>query len=197
MYSALLVVTGARSRLPTLEVRARLTRLPWRRINMSMRSMSPVELALVAAVGGSALAAFAPTFVRQVQASRVTEAVDGLAAISAGAVAYAHGRELAASFPPPAPLTPSEVPRGATVTDPPGTWDTPTWQALQFRLDHPHWYCFRFDVVADPSRIWFDATAHGDLNGDGILSTFRLSGERRQGEEAALIPGLDVHREVE
>jgi hypothetical protein len=51
--------------------------------------------------------------------------------------------------------------------------------------------------VVDPIRLWFNATAHGDLNGDGILSTFQVSGERRVGEEAVLIPGLHVHREVE
>ena len=159
--------------------------------------MSLVELVLAASIGGSALAAFAPTFLRDLQASRTTEAVDGLAAIGASAVAHAAGRELAASFPAPAPLTPAEVPRGLAVQDPEGTWDTPTWQALHFGYDRPHRYAFRFDVVVDPVRLWFNATAHGDLNGDGILSTFQVSGERRAGEEAVLIPGLHVHREVE
>jgi len=143
------------------------------------------------------MAAFAPAFLRDLQASRTAEAVDGLAAIAAGAMAYSSGKELAASFPPSATLTPTEVPRGVTVQDPEGTWDTPTWQALQFRCDSPHRYSFRFDVVVEPARIWFDATAHGDLNGDGILSTFRLSGERKVGAEVSLIPGLHVHREVE
>jgi len=162
-----------------------------------MRAMSPVELALAVAIGGSVLAAFVPAFVRNLQASRMTEAVNGLAAVGAAAVAHASERELAASFPVPAPLTPAVVPRGIASQDPDGTWDTPTWTALHFRFDRPHRYAFRFDVVADTTRIWFDATAHGDLNGDGITSTFQVSGERRVGEDARLIPGLHVHREVE
>ncbi len=162
-----------------------------------MRAMTPVELALAVSLGGSAVAAFTPTFLRDVRASRTAEAIDALAAIGSGALAHAEGRELAASFPSPAPLTPADVPRGVTVTDPPGTWDTPTWQALQFRIDRPHRYAYRFDVVPEPGRIWFDATAHGDLNGDGILSTFQISGERRLDGTAELIPGLHVFREVE
>lgn len=162
-----------------------------------MRSMSPVELALIVSVIGSALAASSPTFLRELQASRMSEAVQGLTAIGAGAIAHAEGKELARSFPDPAPLTPAEVPRGVAVLDPSGTWDTPTWQALSFRFDRPHRYSFRFDVVPDPSRIWFDAAAHGDLNGDGILSTFHLSGERRVDGAAVVLPGLHVHREVE
>ena len=162
-----------------------------------MRSISAVEASLAFAIVGSLFAAFVPAYLRELQASRATEAVEGLARIGAAAVAHAAGQELAASFPPPAPLTPSEVPRGSAVLDAEGTWDTPTWTALDFRFDRPHRYSFRFDVVADTARIWFDATANGDLNGDGILSTFQVSGERKVGEEAWLIPGLHIHREVE
>ncbi|HNS97298.1 MAG TPA: hypothetical protein PKL73_10140 [Polyangiaceae bacterium] len=163
----------------------------------AMRAVSPVELAVVVSIAGSVLAASVPTFVRHVHASRMTEAVDGLSKIGAGAIAHAQGKELAASFPPPAELTPKDVPRGVAAEDPPGTWDSPTWQALGFRFDVPHRYAFQFDVVPDPSRIWFQATAKGDLNGDGILSTFALAGERRVGEQAVLIPGIYIEREVE
>jgi hypothetical protein len=162
-----------------------------------MRSMSPVELALVLSIGGSVIAASAPTFVRELQASRMSEAIDGLTSIGAGALAHAHGKELAASFPPPAPLTPAEVPRGVAVQDPSDLWDTPTWKALDFRFNRPHRYAFKFDVVPDPTRIWFQATAHGDLNGDGISSTFVLSGERRADGDAVVLPGIHIDREVE
>ena len=174
-----------------------LTSLRFALYQKAMRSMSPVELALIASLGGVALAASAPTFLTELQASRMSEAIKGVEDISVGAVAHAQGTELPASFPPPAPLTPAEVPRGIVVEDPPDTWDTPTWKALNFRFDRPHRYSYQFDVAADPSRIWFQATAHGDLNGDGILSTFQLAGERRVDGEAVVLPGLHIHREVE
>lgn len=162
-----------------------------------MRQMTPVQLALVVSVVASVIAASAPTFIRELQASRMSEAIDGLEQIGAGAVAYSHEKELAASFPPPNPLTPSEVPRGVAVKDPDGTWDTPTWKALGFGFTRAHRYSFKFDVASDPERIWFRATAHGDLNGDGILSTFMLTGERKVGQSATILPGVFIDREVE
>ncbi|MFW5741256.1 MAG: hypothetical protein ACOC1F_12915 [Myxococcota bacterium] len=162
-----------------------------------MRSLSPVELALAVSIAGVALASSTPTFLRELRASRMSEAIEGVQDIGAGALAYSEEKDLAASFPAPAPLTPAEVPRGIAAEDPPEVWDTPTWKALQFGFDRPHRYAFQFDVAPDPSRIWFQATAHGDLNGDGILSTFQLVGERRVGEEAVILPGLHIHREVE
>ena len=164
---------------------------------LNMRPMSAVEIALVVSVAGCVLAASAPTFFREIHASRMSEAIDGLNRIGAGALAYSHGKELAASFPPAAPLTPSEVPRGTSIKDPENTWDTPTWRALDFGFDRAHRYAFKFDVANDPNRIWFQATAHGDLTGDGILSTFQLTGERQAGQDASLLPGIFVHREVE
>lgn len=159
--------------------------------------MSPVEVALVIAIGGSALAAATPAFLRDLRASRSSEAIDGLAKISSRAAAYSEGRDLAASFPAPAPLTPAEVPRGKPTVDPPGTWDTPTWKALDFGFTSAHSFSFSFDVASDPSRIWFKAQAHGDLNGDGVTSTFLVEGERRPGQNAVVLPGLHVNREVE
>ena len=159
--------------------------------------MTAVEIALVLSISGSVLAASVPTFLRQLHASRFVEAEDGLAAIAQNALVYSQGKELAASFPLSAPLTPAEVPRGVAVTDPPGTWDHPTWKALSFSQDTAHRFAFSFDVANDGSRIWFTARANGDLSGDGITSVFEVVGERRMGQSAVVLPGVAVHREVE
>jgi len=129
--------------------------------------MTPVEMAAVFAVGGSVLAVAAPTFLRDLHASRTSEAIDGIHRIAARSVALSEGREIAASFPQPAPLTPAEIPRGRSVTDPPGTWDHPTWKELEFSFSNAHYYAFQYNVATEPARIWFQAIAQGDLNGDG------------------------------
>jgi hypothetical protein len=103
------------------------------------------------------------------------------------------------SFPPSVELTPAEVPRGVKVTDPPGTWDHLTWRALGFQMDHDHAYAFRFDSSADrvTQVARFSARAHGDLDGDGTVSTFEVRGERFPGQPAKLMAGLLVSRELE
>jgi len=162
-----------------------------------MASLNIVQAAGLFCAVGVALASFLPTFIRDLHASRLTEAMDSVNAISKSAIAYSEGRDLAGSFPSPAPLTPAEVPRGVVVTDTPGTWDHPTWKALSFDMQVPHRFSYSFDVSVDPARISFSAQAHGDLNGDGLTSTFEVRGERRPGQSAVLLPGMLINREVE
>ena len=43
----------------------------------------------------------------------------------------------------------------------------------------------------------FTAAAHGDLDGDGLVSTFEVAGERSPAQPARVLPGMFVDREVE
>jgi hypothetical protein len=158
-----------------------------------------MELAAAIAVGGSVLAVAVPAFVRNLQFSKLSEPIEGLDRLVTNATAYAHGRPQNISFPPSAPLTPETVPRGEAALDPPGSWEHLTWRSLDFRFDAPHCFAFRFDSALDPQTgvMRFIATAHGDLDGDGVLSTFEVRGERRPGEDARVLPGMYVDREVE
>lgn len=162
-----------------------------------MRRFTPVELAMGAAILGSLLAVVVPAFSRELHASRLVEPIDGLARIGASAVAYAEANE---RFPESAPLTPSAPPRGKKEADPPGTWDGPTWNALSFRPSAegvPHAYAFSFESAAGGTA--FVAQARGDVDGDGVLSTFEIRGRtgRTDGEKPALAPGMYVEAELE
>ena len=141
-----------------------------------MRRFTPLELAIGIALTGSLLAIAVPSFAREMHASRFVEPVDGLARLGAGAVAYAEGPG-EGRFPDSAPLTPPSTPRGRKETDAPGAWDTPTWKALAFRPGPegvPHAYAFSFESTSGGSA--FVAQAHGDLDGDGVLSDFSERG---------------------
>lgn len=158
-----------------------------------MRRFTPIELALGVSLLGCIAAVAVPTFSREVHASRFVEPTDGLTRLGASALAYAttHSR-----FPDSAPLTPAVPPRGKKEVDPPGTWDHPTWVALDFRASPesvPHAYSFSFES----SGTGFVAQARGDLDGDGILSTFEVKGMTVPGEPPRLEPGMYVSAELE
>jgi type IV pilus assembly protein PilA len=166
------------------------------------RRLTAVELSVGFCLVASVLAVALPTFVREVHASRLVEPVDGLTRIGAAAVSYAKGHPVAQGFPASVPLTPATPPRGKCVTDPPGTWDQPTWRDLDFRptaADAPHCFAFSFDSSLSPSVSTFRAQAHGDLDGDGIPSTFEITGRYVDGDLRGPVvdPGMFVDSEVE
>ena len=164
-----------------------------------MRSFSAVELSIAFAIGGSVLAVAVPAFVRNLHASKMSEPLDNLDKLVTNAIAYGAEKPQDISFPPGAPLTPAEVPRGVRVVDPPEIWDHLTWRALDFRMEDPHAFSFRFTSELDPVThvMRFTATANGDLDGDGTLSTFEVRGERVPGQPPRVLPGMFVDRQVE
>jgi hypothetical protein len=161
-----------------------------------VRSFTPLEAALGVALVGSVLAATVPTFVRNVHASRLVEPVDGLNRIATRATWLAAGHAAEFAYPESVGLTPAEVPKGVSVTDPPGTWDHPTWRRLQFQWTVDHAYSFAFESEAKPGLAVFRAFAHGDLDGDGLFSTFEIRGSTRDGGEPVASP-VSIYRELE
>lgn len=164
-----------------------------------MRSISALEFSAVFAVGGSLLAVAVPAFFRNLTASKLSEPIEGLDRMVTSAVAYAAAHPQEISFPPSAPLSPPQVPRGITVKDSPEVWQHLTWLSLDFRFEQAHAFSFQFDSEFDPATqaMRFTATSHGDLDGDGLLSTFEVRGERGPGQPARILPGMFIDREVE
>jgi hypothetical protein len=171
------------------------------RTRRSQRGVTPVEAAIAFALGGTLLAIAVPAFVRELHASRFAEPVEGLHRMSAAAIAYAQDRPPTEAFPPSAPLTPSAPPRGTRAADAPDAWDHATWKALGFRAAPdgvPHAFAFGFDATRAPGRSAFVAHAHGDLNGNGVVSTFEVRGHASVDEHGPVLePGMYIESEVE
>ena len=166
---------------------------------MWWQSRSAIELSAIFAVSGSILAIGVPAFFRNLSFSMLSEPMEGLDRMVRHAVTYAgvHPQEIA--FPPSVPLTPAQVPRGTRNVDPQDAWEPLTWRSLEFRFEEPHAFAFQFDSERDPGTqaFRFTATAHGDLDGDGILSTFEVRGEKLPGQPPRVLPGMFIDREVE
>jgi hypothetical protein len=158
--------------------------------------LSPVEAAAGIAIIGSLLAVGVPEFVRNLHASRLAEPLEGLNRIAARATALAASRPAEVAYPPTVGLTPEEVPRGEPVTDPPGTWDHPTWRLLDFGWTVPHSFSFAFESANAKGKGSFHARAEGDLDGDGVHSIFELKGESVDGAEPVVFP-VESYREIE
>lgn len=164
-----------------------------------MRALTAAQAAAIFGVAGSVLAVAIPAFIRNLSASKLTEPIDGLDRIVTNAVAYAEVHAHDISFPPSAPLTPAQVPRGVRSPDPPEAWEHLTWKCLDFSFTEPHAFAFEFQSELDQATqvMRFTAIAHGDLDGDGLLSTFEVKGERAPGQPPRVLPGMFVDREVE
>jgi len=165
------------------------------------RGMTAIEVVITFAIVGSLLAVAVPAFLRDLKASKLTEPVDGVKAIAEGATAYARTHDVPHAYPPGVALTPAQVPRGTREIDPPGTWDQPTWKALGFRPSQegvPHAFAFEFESTLGAKRSAFVARAHGDIDGDGVTSTFEVGGHDAAGETGPVVdPGMVVEAEVE
>jgi hypothetical protein len=161
-----------------------------------MRSLTPLQLAILVASVGSVLAVFIPEFTRNLHASRLAEPLEGLQHLSTGAVMQAAGSPPIFAFPESAPRTPAQVPSGKDTTDPAGTWMHPTWRLLAFEREGPHFFSFEFESHLAEDGAHFVARAFGDLDGDGELSRFEVFGESRRGEEPLVYP-VRIAREVE
>jgi hypothetical protein len=161
-----------------------------------VRALTPVEAAVAVAVVGSVLATALPAFVRNLHASELVEPIDGLNRIATRATALAAARPIANAYPESVGPTPAEVPGGTRALDPPGTWDHPTWRSLDFAWTVPHAFSFSFDSQNTSDRSSFTTIAHGDLDGDGSLSTFQISGAVAAAGEPQIGP-LEISREIE
>jgi hypothetical protein len=67
----------------------------------------------------------------------------------------------------------------------------PTWSELDFGLRDPHWYSYQFDSSGIAASAQFTASAFGDLDCDGVHSTFVRFG-RIENAEVELSAGMYV-----
>ena len=167
-----------------------------------LEGLTIVEVCVIVCVAGVVLAVFVPTFLKHLHTSKVAEASEQLAQMHRGAASYwlarhhgSHGEPLVRCLPDvagPAPehttVDPVDVDFAAEAT--PGA---PTWRALGFAPDRPTRYQYAFEparagcgVTARPRAVVATLRALGDLDGDGVFSTF----ERRAGisAEGELVP---------
>ena len=100
-------------------------------------------------------------------------------------------------FPIGAPRTPPAVPAGRRTVDVRGTWQHPTWQALDYTIDGPHYFAYEYDSAGVGAGASFTARAFGDLDGNGVFSTYERAAHVDEHDAVLPTGGLWVKDQVE
>jgi hypothetical protein len=75
-------------------------------------------------------------------------------------------------FPASFHRTPEQVPCGEPDVPSVSDWSSPTWQALSFTVDEPHYYSYQYDSAGVGWGASFTVSAFGNLDCDEVYSTF-------------------------
>ena len=155
-------------------------------VNPFVKQKTPVVVIVLVVLGvlvvvGGVLGVLAVYGVRKYIANAKTaEARATLGSIAQDAVQAYEGstpRRLCPSASAAVPANPSMI-RGHYYRAPPTEWKTDSardagFACLKFEMTSPQYFQYDYKATA----TGFVATAHGDLNGDGKLSTFELTGQ--------------------
>ena len=110
--------------------------------------------------------------------SKTVEAVGSTTAIGQAACAYFNDSKPPRHFPPPSrasvPASMDDV-RGKRFQSAIGDWATSPWHDMDFKISTPQFYAYSFDSQGTGPTAIATAIAHGDLDGNGVTSTFRAT----------------------
>lgn len=143
-------------------------------------------------VAGAAAAVAVPAFMKYIKKSKAAEARDNVKRLAELAARRAASGEPLV----PAPLTPANPTACCERCDDPTAWQTPAWQSVGFSPGGPHYYAYELEVVSRGTDLEFTARAVGDLDCDGVYSTFEMP-FRRQGSAPPSAADLFVDNELE
>jgi prepilin-type N-terminal cleavage/methylation domain-containing protein len=141
-----------------------------------------IELMIAVAIIGILAAVAIPSFMRYWKRAATVEASMNIRRMYDGAVSYyvsehanSNGVIFERQFPGNVGPTPSSIPPAVKVRPAPGTWDHPSWYALDFAVMDPIRYSYSFSSSGVGTNAFAHMVAQGDLDGDGVSSLFRRS----------------------
>lgn len=123
-----------------------------------------------------------------------SEATLALRRLFDSVVAYydAHGE-----LPLPAAMTPARIPCGESVALDADDWASSTYSELGFSVVPATRYSFRVDMTTPDGEPGFTVGAYGDLDCDGVISTFQRIGFLEPGGSIGGSAGLYMWQELE
>jgi|SoiMethySBSTD1v2_1073268.scaffolds.fasta_scaffold135777_2 type IV pilus assembly protein PilA len=149
-----------------------------------------IELMVVVAIVGILASIAIPAFVRNARKAKTSEAQVHIRKIFGASRTYImedHRTQAGAIIPGQFPETIAATPAANCCPNPgnkcpgdPTVWNDPTWMALHFSIDDPHYFRYEYESTGSSSPgagSVFTARAIGDLDCDNTsFSTFEMVG---------------------
>lgn len=157
-------------------------------------------------VTGILAAVAIPAFMKYVRRSKAAEAQANLRRMYDGAVAFyfeeqvgPDGTPLPRRFPRSAGPTPARpfCADGEKFQPRADDWAAPGWTELGFALHDPHYFRYEFISEGEGAGARFTARALGDLDCDGVLSTFERVGTIDARGNVSPGAGIFIENELE
>jgi len=163
-------------------------------LRSTRRGFTLIELMIVVAILAILAVVAVPAFIKYMRRAKTTEAIDQLDKIYKGSVTYFQSPKADPTpgqedqlLPCQFPVTVAETPADSCCNnDADGdgrcdaaaetVWNDASWSALSFEMKDHHYFVYRFDSSGTGADAVFTASAFGDLDCDGTMSTFRRVG---------------------
>lgn len=150
-----------------------------------------IELMVVVAIIAILAVVAVPQFTKYMRAAKAAEATEMLDLVKKGAAMYyaipqtmvSVGKKLNCQFPATVAITPmgasccideNDADKDERCDSGPGKWKNATWSALHFQMKEQHYFQYAFESSGTLIAARCTAGAYGDLDCDGLRSTYEL-----------------------